>query len=342
MLVVFKAMSKETGTVLDSDVLHRFRLQLFAHARELGNVSAACRTFGVHRSTYYRWRAMVERSGLEMLRPRERRAPRMPNQTNPLIEQRVLAFAIANPGLGPRRISATLAQDRWGGIVISHNGVWRILRRHGLSRRVSRLSLVAGYAARPEPARPPEPERHIEVDRPGELVGFDCFHVGRLSGTQGKVWQYTAIDLATSFVWAELHTTPLNPSARNTSRLARRVAADLAAFGWRLERALTDNGSEFRSSGFGEALRELGAVQTRIHPGRPTSNGAVERVQRTILEECWRPSFARSLVPTLGGLERDLEAYLAYYHTERAHTGRYTQGRTPWQTLIGARKMRPR
>ena len=63
MLVVFKAMSKETGTVLDSDVLHRFRLQLFAHARELGNVSAACRTFGVHRSTYYRWRAMVERSG---------------------------------------------------------------------------------------------------------------------------------------------------------------------------------------------------------------------------------------------------------------------------------------
>jgi len=180
------------------------------------------------------------------------------------------------------------------------------------------------------------------VDHPGELVGFDCFHVGRLSGTKGKVWQYTAIDLATSYTWAELHTTPLNPSARNTSRLARRVAADLASFGWRLERALTDNGSEFRSAEFGDTLRELGAVQTRIHPGRPTSNGSVERVQRTILEECWRPSFARSLVPKLGGLERDLEHYLAYYDTERAHTGRYPQGRTPWQTLIGARKMRPR
>jgi transposase InsO family protein len=334
-------MSRRTGTVLDSDVLFHFRLRLFDHAREVG-VSQACRTFGVHRSTYYRWKAMVEASGLEMLRPRERRSPRMPNQTNPVVEARVLAFAIAHPGLGPRRISASLAQERWGGIGISHTGVWRILRRHGLSRRVARLSLVAGYAAPAEPGRSPEPERHLEVDHPGELVGFDCFHVGRLSGTSGRVWQYTAIDLASSFVWAELHTTPLNPSASNTSRLARRVAADLASFGWRLERALTDNGQEFRSAEFGDALREVGAVQTRIHPGRPTSNGSVERVQRTILEECWRPSFARSLVPKLGGLERDLEHYLAFYNTQRAHTGRYTQGRTPWQTLVGARKMRPR
>ena len=34
--------------------------------------------------------------------------------------------------------------------------------------------------------------------------------------------------------------------------------------------------------------------------------------------------------------------WLAFYNTERAHTGRYPQGRTPWETLIGARKMRPR
>jgi transposase InsO family protein len=342
MLVVSKAMSTRTGTMRDSDVLFGYRLRLFAHAHEVG-VSEACRTFGIHRSTYYRWKAMVERSGLEMLRPRERRAPRMPNQTNPVIEARVLAFAIAHPGLGPRRISASLAQARWGGIAISHTGVWRLLRRHGLSRRVSRLSLVAGYAAPPGPEpQEPGPERHVEVSRPGELVGVDCFHVGRLSGSVGRVWQYTAIDLATSLVWAELHTTPLNPAARHTSGLARRVAADLARWGFRLERVLSDNGSEFRSAEFGATLQELGAVQTFIRPGRPATNGAVERVQRTILEECWRPSFARSLVPKIGGLERDLASYLRFYNEERAHTGRYPKGRTPWQTLIGARKMRPR
>jgi transposase InsO family protein len=343
MLVVSKAMSRRRGAVVDDDVLFKFRLRLFSLAAELGNVRAACRLMDVHPSTYYRWRGPVLRSGLEMLRPRERRPPRMPNQASRLTEERVVAFSLGHPGLGPRRISATLAQERWGGIVVSPNGVWRVLRRHGLSRRISRLSLVAGYAAPPGPERAEPPaERHLEVSRPGELVGFDCFHVGRLVGTTGRVWQYTAIDLATSFVWAELATTPLNPSARRTSALARRVAVDLRAHGWHLERVLSDNGSEFRSAEFGTTITSLGAVQTFIRPGRPTTNGAVERVQRTILEECWRPSFARSLVPKIGGLVRDLEAYLRYYNEERAHTGRLTRGRTPLQVLIGARKMRPR
>src|SRR5512133_2260335 len=205
MLVVFQAMSRRGGAVGNDDVLFRFRLRLFSLAAELGNVAAACRAMGVHRSMYYRWRGPVLRSGLEMLRPRERRPPRMPNQTSVLVEQRVIAFSLGHPGLGPRRVAATLAQERWGGIAVSPNGVWRILRRHGLSRRINRLSLVAGYAAPPEPERAePEPARHVHVDHPGELVGFDCFHVGRLSGTVGRVWQYTAIDLATSYVWAEL------------------------------------------------------------------------------------------------------------------------------------------
>jgi len=65
-----------------------------------------------------------------------------------------------------------------------------------------------------------------------------------------------------------------------------------------------------------------------IQPGRPPTDGAVERVQRTILEECWRSSFARSLAPKIGGLERDLEAYLRCYHEERTHTGRLTAGST--------------
>jgi hypothetical protein len=36
---------------------------------------------------------------------------------------------------------------------------------------------------------------------------------------------------------------------------------------------------------------------TRIRAGRPQTNGNVEALHRTILEECWRPSFARYLHP---------------------------------------------
>ncbi|MBV9048068.1 MAG: hypothetical protein JOY58_07355 [Solirubrobacterales bacterium] len=50
-------------------------------------------------------------------------------------------------------------------------------------------------------------------------------------------------------------------------------------------------------------------------------------------------SFARSLVPKLTALRRDLNEYLAYYNTDRAHTGRHTKGRVPAEIVYGARKM---
>jgi transposase InsO family protein len=325
--------------VTNDDALFGFRLRLFALAREWGNVRAACRAMGVHPSTYYRWRRQLVRFGPEILRPRERRAPRMPNQISPMVEQRVLAFSLAHPGFGPARISAELRRPKWGGLWLSANGVHRVLARHGLSTRAKRLSLVAGYAAPPEPTRPELlPERHLDVSRPGELVQIDCFFIGRLSGTKGSVWQYTAIDVGSSFCWAELHTTPKNPSARWTSHLAERVAADLAARGWRLERVLTDNASEFRSEGFGSTITRLGGHHRFIHAGRPQTNGCVERVQQTILEECWKPTFARYLIPKYTGLRRELETYLDYYNTDRAHTGRWNKGRTP-EDVLGKAKI---
>ena len=84
----------------EDDVLLGYRLQLFAEAART-SVSAACRTFGVHRSTYYAWKRQVDRHGLEMLRPRERRRPQMPNALAKMIEERIVAFSIAHPGSGP-------------------------------------------------------------------------------------------------------------------------------------------------------------------------------------------------------------------------------------------------
>ena len=320
------------------DVLFGFRLALVAYAREHG-VAAACRAFGVHRSTYYVWKRRIERHGLEMLRPRERRRPCMPNQLSPVVEQRIVAFSLAHPGFGPRRVAYELRRPRWGGLVVSPNGVWRCLSRHGLSTRARRLGLVAGYRAPWAPARTPEPEPHIEVARPGELVGMDCFFVGRLRGTREPVWQITAIDCRSSYGWAEL-VSCRQPTHRETSRLARRVAQDLARAGWRLERVLSDNGSEFTSRDFRQVVGELGGRCTRIRAGRPQTNGHVENLHKTILEECWRPSFARSLYPAFTALRRDLRAYMAYYNGDRVHTGRLTVGRVPVDIIDPARKMR--
>ena len=87
------------------DVLFGYRCQIFDLAGRT-TVTHTCRTFGIHRSTYYAWKAQVDRGGLAMLRPRERRAPQMPNQLSAIIEERIVAFAIAHPGLGPKRIAS--------------------------------------------------------------------------------------------------------------------------------------------------------------------------------------------------------------------------------------------
>lgn len=324
----------------DHDVLYGYRLALFDLAGRT-SVSHACRSFGVHRSTYYRWKHKVDRHGLEMLRPRERRVPRMPNQLSQLIEQRIVAYSLGHPGSGPDRISSELARPKWGGIMVSANGVWRVLRRHGLNTRTKRLALVAGYRAPYQPPRAPLPEQHITVSRPGELVGVDCFFVGRLRGTKHPVWQVTAIDCYSSYAWADLVTCPTGqPTNQQTSKLARRVAKDLARAGWKLERVITDNGNEFRS-GFDQLLAHHHIRHTRIHPGRPQTNGHVERLHKTILDECWRPSFARYLHITYGGLRRDLAEYLHTYNTDRAHNGRITNGRIPADIIDPAHKMRP-
>jgi transposase InsO family protein len=326
--------------VSHDDVLFGYRLRLFTLAEEIG-VRPACRAMGVQHSTYYRLKRRVDRWGLEALRIRERRRPRMPNRIGPHLEQRVIAFCLGQPGFGARRISAEPAREKWGGIRISEHGVWRVLCRYGLNTRSKRLAPIARHRDPYErkPASPPR-ERHIDATEPGEKVQLDCFHVGRLQGTNGTVWQYTAADVASGFAWAELHATPKNPRSRWTRELVHRVARELKATGWRLQEVTIDNGSEFRAREFSDAVETVGATHRRIKAGRPDSNGRVERLQLTILEDCRRPAFARSLAPRSTALQRDLDDYLRYLNHDRAHTGRLTKGRIPADIVFGAHKTR--
>src|SRR3981081_3171982 len=59
----------------------------------------------------------------------ERRQPRMPNAISPMVDQRILALALAYPGWGPDRLSLELAREKWGGLKVSANGTLRGLKR---------------------------------------------------------------------------------------------------------------------------------------------------------------------------------------------------------------------
>ena len=322
---------------------HRMRLMAVIEAAP--SVREGCRRVGIHHSTYYDWMHKLERDGIEGLTPKwGRTRRRSPERIR--LESEVVALALANPPWGPQRLFDELHQR--GVYPGSASQVWRILVAHQLNTRRLRYRLIAVARGLVE-ADHQGPFRtrsrpwigHLDADQPGDLVQFDCFHIGRLkearlgiTKTPGVVWQYTAIDVASSFTWAQLHTTAHNPSAAHTTALAYQVATDLARWDWHWEAATTDRGNEFVDHRFGAALTTLGVDHRFIAPGRPQTNGKVEQVQNTILQECWKPAFITYQEPSITGLRADLTHYLTHYNHHRPHRGKWNKGKPPATIII--------
>ena len=104
--------------------------------------------------------------------------------------------------------------------------------------------------------------------------------------------------------------------------------------GWTLHAVSTDRGNEFRDRRFTQACVDLTIEHRYIPAGRPQSNGKVEQVHATILEECWKPSFVGYRDPTPTSAAKDLTDYLEYYNWHRPHWGKWNQGQTPADIII--------
>lgn len=314
------------------------RMRLMAVVEAAPSIREGCRIVGMHHSTYYAWLAQLERYGIEGLTPSSART-RARTATRNRYEAEVVALALANPAWGPQRLFGELR--RRGVAAGSASQVWRILVHHRLNTRTRRYRLIAAtqglaVAETEGPVRSRPWVGTLDAEKPGDLIQLDCFHIGRLKEARlgnrkipGMVWQYTAIDVASSFTWAELHTTAHNPSAVHTTALAMRVADDLARWGWEWTRASTDRGNEFVAHRFVDALADLGVEHRYIKPGRPQSNGKAEQVQNTILQECWKPALISYVEPSITGLRQDLEDFLDYYNNHRPHHGRWNKGQPP-------------
>ncbi len=83
-----------------------------------------------------------------------------------------------------------------------------------------------------------------------------------------------------------------------------------------------------------ELFLQLEGIEHRTTRVRsPQSNGFVERLHRTLLDEHFRPQGRRNWHESLDEMQTDLDAYLHHYNHERAHQGRDMNGRTPYQAL---------
>jgi transposase InsO family protein len=76
-----------------------------------------------------------------------------------------------------------------------------------------------------------------------------------------------------------------------------------------------------------------GIEHRRTKIATPRTNGFVERMNRTLLDECFRVAGRQTWYITPAEIQHDLDTFLRYYNFERSHQGYRLKGRTPAQAL---------
>jgi len=325
--------------------LARRKLSLLELAADLSNVSKACKVMGFSRQQFYEIRRNYQTYGAEGLIDRMpgARGPH-PNRVDEAVETAILEHCLYHPAHGPLRVAQELTLK---GVQVSSGGVRGVWSRHNLLTKQERLlRLERSVKEQPfelsddqirllERFSPEFRERHIETRYTGDLVAVDTFFVGTLKGV-GKVYLQSVIDCYSRYAWGRLYTSKLPVTAVHV--LNEDVLPFFEEHDARITTILSDNGREFCGRADNHPyelflqLEEIEHRTTKVR--RPQSNGFVERLHRTLLDEHFRIVGRTKWYESVEAMQEDLNTYLQHYNTERPHQGRGMNGRTPYQVFI--------
>jgi len=163
----------------------RIRIEWFRKATELGNVSEACKHYGVPRRTYYYWYKRWLASSKQLTSLYE--LPRTPNSHPDDASEDTVSLIIQlrlGMGYGEDVLSHIMKRDY--SITMSHHGVGNVLKRAGLLEKRKRKVRKGRQLS-------------DRLYYPGEVGQMDVKHWKR------KGYQYDIIDCATRIKYKRIY-----------------------------------------------------------------------------------------------------------------------------------------
>jgi transposase len=252
-------------------------------AIEVGvSLKAAAAAFNVSPVTAHRWwhrwldggrrpEALVDRSS------RPRRSPRLLAAE---LQERICACR-RQTGWGPRLVA--------GATGFAHSTVWKVLPRHGLSRRPSAVKELANRYEWPCPGEllHMDTSRYARFLRPGHRVTGDRSQRSRNwmrpETRVGYDFAHAIVDDHSRLAFVELHD---DEKAVTVTGFVERALAFFAAHGIVAKRLMTDNGFSYvKNRSLRELLARHGIRHLTTEPYRPRTNGKVERFHQTMARE---------------------------------------------------------